>query len=132
MEFRGYTTSRKDDDDNTTSPDAIIKDSVPLGLIISHIGTSRKQKLEQIIVYLRHGDEAIPRSFIKIKLHQNSDSIDMETHLSQLAPLKSQSDCQEVTFNWKFRDVNNKGIFYTDANAYKIVERDTSKVNKLS
>lgn len=42
MEFRGYTTSRKDDDDNTTSPDAIIKDSVPLGLIISHIGTSRK------------------------------------------------------------------------------------------
>lgn len=62
-------------------------------------------KLEQMIVYLQNSDNAaLPRSFIKIKLHHNSDSIDIETLLSPLVPLKSSSDCQEVTFNWKFRD----------------------------
>ena len=33
----------------------------------------------------------------------------------------------EVTINWQSLDFDNKGIFYTDSNAYKVVKRDIFK-----
>jgi hypothetical protein len=30
---------------------------------------------------------------------------------------------QEVTINWQTHSINSEGIFYTDANAYKVVKR---------
>ena len=33
----------------------------------------------------------------------------------------------DITVNWKSLDFDNKGVFYTDANAYKIMKRDLNK-----
>ncbi len=29
-----------------------------------------------------------------------------------------------MTVNWRSLDIDNKGVFYTDANSYKIIKRD--------
>lgn len=33
----------------------------------------------------------------------------------------------DVTINWRSLDFDNKGVFFTDANAYKIIRRDINK-----
>ena len=33
----------------------------------------------------------------------------------------------DVTLNWKSLEIINNGVFYTDANAYKIIKRDIFK-----
>jgi len=33
----------------------------------------------------------------------------------------------DVTVNWRSLEIANRGVFYTDANAYKMVKRDVYK-----
>jgi hypothetical protein len=35
---------------------------------------------------------------------------------------------REITANFRYFDVDNKGVFYTDVNGYKIVKRDINKL----
>ncbi len=36
----------------------------------------------------------------------------------------------DITINFQSLDFNNKGIFYTDSNAYKIMKRDIFKTSE--
>ena len=36
----------------------------------------------------------------------------------------------DVTINWRSLDFDNRGVFFTDANAYKIIRRDIMKIPK--
>ena len=33
----------------------------------------------------------------------------------------------DVTVNWRSHEIENNGVFYTDANGYKIMKRDINK-----
>ena len=45
--------------------------------------------------------------------------------LSKDNPFKNLTD---ITLNWVINGLDNKGVFYTDANAYKFVKRNVSTV----
>ena len=59
-------------------------DSVPLGLYISYIAISKTKRLQQMIVYLKHEDEQLPRSYFFIKLHKNGNMIEFDVELNRL------------------------------------------------
>lgn len=54
-----------------------------------------------------------------MKLSAGSDVIEWDVFLSRL-PTEEEAD---VTANWCSLDINSNGVFYTDANAYKMVKR---------
>lgn len=97
---------------------------MPVNLFISHIAVSQTKRLDQIIVYLRHEDESLPRSHVRIKLHQNSKLLEFDLKIGPFeSETKSGRILEEITVNWHFFDLKNNGVFYTDANSYKIVKR---------
>lgn len=63
--------------------------------------------------------------------------VDFDVELKRIfTKSKSQKKWNDITINWTFLDIDNRGIFYTDANSYKMVKRnsshDVSKTNIAS
>ena len=67
-----------------------------------------------------------PDTIVKIKLWKNSDDLEFDVFFARIAQLAAIKG-MEVTINWQSLDFDNKGIFYTDSNAYKVVKRDIYK-----
>jgi hypothetical protein len=42
-------------------------------------------------------------------------------------PKDAPQSGMDITLNWRCLDINNKGVFYTDSSAYKIIKRDIYK-----
>jgi hypothetical protein len=68
-----------------------------------------------------HGGEA--DSFVKIRLVK--DEVEFDVFFSRINLIQHPYG-QDVTINWQLINSNPEkaGVFYTDANAYKIVKRD--------
>lgn len=43
-------------------------------------------------------------------------------------PKVSSFKSREITANFRYPEADNKGVFYTDVNAYKIVKRDINNL----
>ena len=67
-----------------------------------------------------------PSTIVKIKLRKTSDNLEFEVFFARIAQVAAKSG-MEVTINWQWLDFDNKGVFYTDSNAYKVVKRDSFK-----
>jgi hypothetical protein len=75
-----------------------------------------------IVKYLNNDGEY---SIVKIRLHKNSNSIDFDVYFARL-PIKGNKG-MDVTINWSNLLDDNRGIFYTDANAFKVIKHDTKE-----
>ena len=67
-----------------------------------------------------------PSTIVKIKLRKSSDNLEFDVFFARIAQVAAKNG-MEVTINWRSLDFDNKGIFYTDSNAYKVVKRDAFK-----
>lgn len=67
-----------------------------------------------------------PSTIVKIKLRKTSDQLEFDVFFARLAQTAAKNG-MEVTINWQSLDFDNKGTFYTDSNAYKVVKRDAFK-----
>ena len=109
-------------------------DSTPYNHSISQIQTYRGKFTQQFIVHYRNQEE--PHSIVKIKLGKNSDFVEFDVFFARLA---TSSFGQDVTINFKSWEIKNDNVFFTDANAYKIVKRvmdkekpyESSSLNKI-
>lgn len=84
-----------------------------------------------IIHYLNRKE---PKSHVKIKLHE--DNIEFDMFFARI-DLDSNTDYYnyglDLTANWQSLDIiPEKGVFYTDANAYKIMKRDLNATRPYS
>lgn len=66
---------------------------------------------------------------MKVKLPQNLDVLEFDIFFAHL-PKDAPSNGADVTVNWRSLEIANAGIFYTDANAYKMVKRDVYKAKE--
>ena len=68
------------------------------------------------------------------ELSAGSDELSCHIHFSQLNPKGDLNNLpfksREITANFRYVDVDNQGVFYTDVNAYKIVKREGGEVLK--
>jgi hypothetical protein len=64
------------------------------------------------------------QSIVKISLLKNADTFEFDVFFARLAPKQNMLNGMEVTVNWRSLDIDNKGVFYTDTNAFKIMRRD--------
>lgn len=64
-----------------------------------------------------------PKTIVKIKLHK--DHVEYDVFLGRIG-LDRYPLGMDVTANWQSIDIKSKtpGVFYTDANAFKIIKRD--------
>jgi len=51
--------------------------------------------------------------------------VEFDVHFARL-PLK-ENEGMDVTVNWRNLVDDNRGVFYTDANAYKVVKNDINR-----
>lgn len=89
-----------------------------------------QHRIESILVYkgsyssqivIRYKNDFNDYSIVKIRLL--NDSIEFDVFFARLEIINNTG--QDVTINW--RNVNYKGsegVFYTDANAFKMIKRD--------
>lgn len=63
-----------------------------------------------------------PHSVVKAILHSDSDLIEFDVFLVRL---QMGSYGKDVTVNWQTPDFITNGTFYTDANALKMVKRES-------
>ena len=83
----------------------------------------RGQRTHQLLVkYLNSQGEY---TIVKIRLSAESKEVEFDVHFARL-PLKD-NEGMDVTVNWSNLADDNRGVFYTDANAYKVVKNDINK-----
>jgi hypothetical protein len=63
---------------------------------------------------------------VKVKLRKTSDQLEFDVFLARIINIAPPQG-MDVTVNWRSLDIDNKGVFFTDANAYKIVKREVFK-----
>ncbi len=78
-----------------------------------------------MIIHFKNKDN--PNTIVKIKLPRESEVLEFDVFLARLSPNNKAPNGMDVTINWKASDFDNKGVFYTDANGYKIMKRDIHK-----
>ena len=78
-----------------------------------------------MIIHYKNRDE--PKSMIKIKLH--NDYIEFDCFISRISLDQDHQYGLDLTLNWQSLDITpeSPGVFYTDANAYKIIKRDINE-----
>jgi hypothetical protein len=80
------------------------------------------KKISQITIYYTYpGSE--PCTIVKIKLRKNSSEFEYDVFFARIATTSPPAG-MDVTINWRSLDIENKGVFYTDANAYKMIKRN--------
>lgn len=101
------------------------KDSTLYDHYITRIQLHRGKHLEQMVIHYRRGNDSTddPGTIVKIKLKKTSDQLEFDVFFARL-PQTAAKNGMEVTINWRSLDIDNKGIFFTDSNAYKVVKRD--------
>ena len=68
-----------------------------------------------------------PLSQVKVKFSKDETrEIEFEVFFGPLDKKKYLFG-QEATINWSVHELNSRGIFYTDANAYRIVRHEVYK-----
>ena len=92
---------------------------------ITRIQMHRGKHLEQMVIHYRRGNDSAddPGTIVKIKLKKTSDQLEFDVFFARLPQAVAVAG-MEVTINWRSMDIDNKGVFYTDTNAYKVVKRD--------
>lgn len=95
--------------------------------------------MKQVLVYgggrrtqwilLTYKNRQGAHSQVKVKLQQDTPYIEFEVFFAALDK-KRFTYGQEVTINWATRGLDSRGVFYTDANAYKMVKRERDKPEK--
>ena len=98
-------------------------ESNPFDHAISNIQVFQGKIVQSMIVHYKsaHGGEA--DSYVKIRLLK--DEVEFDVFFSRINLIQHPYG-QDVTINWQLINSNPEkpGVFYTDANAYKIVKRD--------
>ena len=72
-----------------------------------------------------------PKTIVKLRLR--GSEVEFDIFLARLS-LEGHPYGQDVTVNWRSLDIvpERPGLFYTDANAYKIVKRDINASRNIS
>jgi len=74
--------------------------------------------MSQIIIHYRRFNDS-QEWRVRVKLSAGSGVLEWDIFFS-----RPSSDVEaDVTINWRSLDINSNGVFYTDANAYKMVKR---------
>ena len=108
-------------------------DSDPFGFSVSHASIQVTKKMSQLTVYFIHDhiQTREPLNYVTFELSAGSDELSCHIHFSQLNPRGDLNNLpfksREITANFRYVNVDNQGVFYTDVNAYKIVKRDVGK-----
>jgi len=108
-------------------------DSEPFGFSVSHASIQVTKKMSQLTVYFIHDhiQAREPLNYVTFELSAGSDELSCHIHFSQLNPRGDLNNLpfksREITANFRYVDVDNQGVFYTDVNAYKIVKREVGK-----
>ena len=79
-------------------------------------------------IVIRYKNNFNDYSIVKIRLFDDSPQIEFDVFFARLDIVNSTG--QDVTINW--RNVHYKGtegVFYTDANAFKMIKRDIKSRN---
>ncbi|CDW89891.1 glycosyl hydrolases family 38 protein [Stylonychia lemnae] len=101
------------------------QDSRPYDHRLTGIEAFRGELVERIIINFKQLNGEI--SQIKISLdNDETDELEFDVFMARI-DRKEFSKGKEVTINWRSIDIDNQGIFYTDANSYKIVKRDIER-----
>ena len=82
----------------------------------------RGKFISQFIIHYHHSKDTIG-SIVRVKLHRDSDILDFDVFFARIPP-DGPANGMDITLNWRSLDINNNGVFYTDANGYKIVKRN--------
>ncbi len=103
------------------------KDSSPYTHKLTGIEVFQCTLLQQLILTYKSTIE--PHTIVKILLPHNADELEFEIFFSRLdlTLYKQGGGGIDVTVNWRSNEIDNKGIFYTDANAFKFMRRDINK-----
>lgn len=106
------------------------KDSRPFDHAISKIQVFQGKLLQQMIIHYKNPKE--PRTVVKIRLQK--DHLEFDVFLARLAMDDRHPAGYDVTVNWQSLDIlpERPGLFYTDANAYKIIKRDVQAPKNYS
>ena len=81
-----------------------------------------------LIKYLNLQNEV---SIVKILLGKYHKYLEFEVFLARLEVVQDIKG-KEVTINWRNIKMKSHGIFYTDANAFKMVKREARLAEKLT
>ena len=73
-----------------------------------------------LIKYANNQNET---TIVKIYLHEDSELIEFDVFFARLDSTLNNHG-MDVTINWKNLDIDNRGIFCTDANSFKFVKRN--------
>lgn len=65
-----------------------------------------------------------PHSTVKIILKKEKPDIEFDVFFMRF-PMEGNG--KDVTINWRDLNIKTEGIFYTDANAHKVVKRTSTK-----
>ena len=99
------------------------QDSLPYPHKIVGIQLFRGQRTQQLLVkYLNSQGEY---TIVKIRLSAESKEVEFDVQFARL-PLK-ENEGMDVTINWRNLVDDNRGVFYTDTNAYKAVKNDINR-----
>ena len=98
-------------------------DSLPYDHAISSIQVFQGKLVQQIVIHYKSAHGGEPETIAKIRLQK--DEIEFDVFFSRIN-LDMHTFGQDVTVNWQLINSTPEkpGIFYTDANAYKVVKRD--------
>eukprot|EP00347_Sterkiella_histriomuscorum_P020142 403338949 len=91
---------------------------------IVDIETFAGTQLQQIVVYYKSSQGIL--HYVKMILEKDAEEIEFDIFMERIDREKKAKG-QEVTINWSSRDIENEGIFFTDANSLKIMKRDARK-----
>lgn len=59
-------------------------------------------------------------------MRKGSSQFEYDVFLARITSVSPPAG-MDVTINWRALEIENKGVFYTDSNAYKIIKRDVYK-----
>ncbi|TNV85114.1 hypothetical protein FGO68_gene2057 [Halteria grandinella] len=98
------------------------KDSREFDHAISKIQVFNGKLMQQMLIHYKNQKE--PNTVLKIRLQK--DHLEFDVFFARLSFENGHQAGFDVTANWQSVDIKSEraGVFYTDANAYKIVKRD--------
>ena len=76
-----------------------------------------------IVVNYKNKNDA--HSTVKIIMHKDKSELEFDVYFMRF---QMDGSGKDVTINWRDLTINTAGIFYTDANAYKVVRRNSTSV----
>jgi len=97
--------------------------------VIERVKAYQGKLQQQIIIHYRNAPKE-PKTIVRIKLV--NDQMEFDIFFAKLE-LERHPLGKDVTVNWKAKSIHPEdGVFYTDANSFKIIKRDINAPKNYS